>query len=80
MAQVGKHRLVAGSYHRKLSVVCIVQNIFYQEKEMGNISLYAHYIVLFESARDKQQVSILARQVNSGGIHEFMKSYEEATS
>ncbi len=37
-------------------------------------------IVLFKSPRDKQQVSILARQVNPGKVQEFMAVYEEATS
>ena len=47
---------------------------------MRYISLNAHYIVLFKSPRDKQQISILARQVNPGRVQEFMKSYEKATS
>ena len=44
------------------------------------ISLNAYYIVLFKSPRDRQQISILARQVNSGGVQEFMRSYDKATS
>ena len=47
---------------------------------MRNISLNAHYIVLFKSSRDRQQISILARQVNPGRVQELMKSYEKATS
>ena len=47
---------------------------------MRNISLNAHYIVLFKSPRDRQQISILARQVNHGRVQEFMKSYDKATS
>ena len=47
---------------------------------MRNISLNAYYIVLFESPRDKQQISILARQVNPLKVQEFMRSYEDATS
>ena len=68
-----------GSHQRNLSVICIVQYVFHQSKQTRNISLNAHYIVLFKSPRDKQQVSILARQVNPGYVQEFMKSYEEAT-
>ena len=68
-----------GSHHRNLSVIYIVQNIFYQRRETRNISLNAHYIVLFKSPRDKQQISVLARQINPGHVQEFMKSYEEAT-
>jgi hypothetical protein len=60
--------------------VLIVQNIFYQGKELRNISLNAHYTVLFKSPRDKQQISMLARQVNPRKVQEFMRSYEDATS
>ena len=68
MAQSGKDKRIAdlftrGSHHRNLSVIHIVQNIFHQGKEMRNISLNAHYIALFKSPRDKQKVSMLARQV-----------------
>ena len=36
--------------------------------------------MLFKSPRDKQQVSMLARQVYAGKVQEFMAAYEEATS
>ena len=68
-----------GSHHRNFSVIYIVQNIFQHGRETRNISLSAHYIVLFKSPRDKQQILVLARQVNPGHVQEFMKSYEEAT-
>ena len=50
-------------HHRNLSTIYIVQNIFHQGKVMRNISLNAHYIVLFKSqdSTDKQQISMLAR-------------------
>ena len=84
MAQSGKDKRIAdlftkGSHYRNLSVIYIVQNIFHQGKEMRN-SLNAHYIVLSKSPRDRQQTSILARQVNPGRVQEFMKSYDKATS
>ena len=71
--------ITKGSHHRNLSVIYIVQNIFHLGKQTRNLNLNAHYIVLFKCPRDKQQVSILARQVNPGNVQEFMKSYEEAT-
>jgi hypothetical protein len=85
MAQSGKDKRISdlftkGSHHRNLSIIYIVQNIFRQGKEMRNISLNAHDIVLFKSPRDKQQISMLARQVNPGRVQEFMRSYEDATS
>jgi hypothetical protein len=85
MAQSSKGKRIAdlftnGSHHRNLSIIYIVQNIFHQGKEMRNISLNAHYIVLFKSPRDKQQISMLDRQVNPGKVQEFMRSFEDATS
>ena len=85
MAQSGKDKRISdlftkGSHHRNLSIIYIVQNIFHQGKEMRNISLNSHYIVLFKSPRDKQQISMLARQVDPGRVQEFMRSYEDASS
>jgi hypothetical protein len=85
IAQSGKDKRIAdlftkGSHHRNLSIIYIVQNIFHHGKEMRNVSLNAHYIVLFKSPRDKQHISMLARQVNPGKVQEFMRSYEDATS
>jgi hypothetical protein len=85
MAQSAKDKRISdiftkGSHHRNLSIIYIVQNIFHQGKEMRNISLNAHYIVLFKSPRDKQEISMLARQINPGRVEEFMRSYEDATS
>ena len=85
MDQSGKDKRIAdlftkGSHHRNLAIIYIVQNIFHQGKEMRNINLNAHYIVLFKSPRDKQQISMVARQVNPGRVQEFMRSYEDATS
>jgi hypothetical protein len=84
-AQSGKDKRISdlftkGSHHRNVSIIYIVQNIFHQGKEMRNISLYVHYIVLFKSPRGKQQISMLARQLNPGRVQEFMRSYEDATS
>ena len=74
-----------GSHYRNLSVIYIVQNIFHHGRETRNISLNAHYIVLFKSPRDKQQISVLARQVNPGYVgqqnldrHIRKRSYEQS--
>ena len=85
MAQSAKDKRISdlfmkGSHHRNLSIIYIVQNVFHQGKEMRNISLNAHYIVLFKSPRDKQQISMLATQVNPGRVQEFMRSCYEPTS
>ena len=43
-----------GSSHKNLSVIFIVHNLFYQGKEMCNISLNTHYIILLKNPRDSQ--------------------------
>ena len=53
------------------------QNLFHQGNETRN-SLNSHYIVLFKLLRDKQQISILARQVNPGRVQQLIQIYEEA--
>ena len=40
-------------HHRNASVVYITQNLFQQSKSSRTISLNAHYLVLFQSPRDK---------------------------
>ena len=41
-----------GSHHKNLSVILLLQNLFYNEKESHNISLNMHYIVVFKTPRD----------------------------
>ena len=84
MAQSGADKRISDifkqeSHRRKLSLVYIVQNIFLQGRETRNITLNAHYIILFKSPRVKRQMSVLVRQVNTRHVQEFMKSYDEAT-
>ena len=85
LAQSGKDRRIADLFRKEVIIEIYLSSIlskiyFIRGKEMRNISLNAHYIVLFKSPRDKQQIFMLARQINPGRVQEFMKSYEEATS
>ena len=50
-------------HHRNASVVYITQNLFQQSKSSRTISLNAHYLVLFQSPRDKMQIKVLANQL-----------------
>ena len=68
-----------GSHHRNLSVIFIVHNLFHQGKEMRNISLNSHYIILFKNPRDKQQISTLARQMYPGNSKFVVEAYTDAT-
>ena len=67
-----------GSHHRNLSVIYIVQNLFYQEKDSRSISLNSHYLILFKNPRDKLQIVKLAKQMYPGQTNFFIKQYEEA--
>ena len=67
------------SHHEKASVIFMTQNLFYNDKVYRTISLNSHYIVLMKSHRDKQQVSILARQICPGNSKYIVGSYEDAT-
>ena len=55
-----------GSHHRNLSVIYIVQNLFYQEKDSRSITLNSHYLILFKNPRDKLQIVTLAKQMCPG--------------
>ena len=68
-----------GSHHRNLSVIFIVHNLFHQGKEMRNLSLNSHYIVLFKNPRDKLQISTLARQMYPGNVKFITEAYADAT-
>lgn len=52
-----------GSHHTNTSVILLVQNLFSQKKEMRNISLNSHYIILLANPRDKQQIRVLQSQM-----------------
>ena len=69
-----------GSHHRNLSVICLVQNLYYQGKESRTMSLNSQYLVIFNNPRDQQQVMVLARQMYPGQSEKFLSSYKMATS
>lgn len=69
-----------GCHHRNLSVFYITQNIFHQGKGQRDISLNAHYIVLFKNPRDKGQIKHLAQQVYPENSKFLQEAYTDATS
>lgn len=69
-----------GCHHRNLSVFYITQNIFHQGKGQRDISLNAHYIVLFKNPRDKAQIRHLAQQVCPENPKCLQESFNDATS
>lgn len=70
----------AGSHHKSASVILILQNLFPRVKVMRDISLNAHYIMLFKNARDVSQASCLGRQLYPTNSKFLMDAYIKATT
>lgn len=68
------------SHHRNLTVIFILQNLFYQGKESRTISLNCHYMVLFKNPRDRSQIMHLAKQMFPGNVKYLQEAYVDATS
>ncbi len=69
-----------GSHHRGISVLFLVQNIFPPGREARNISLNAHYIIVFRNPRDQLGISNLSRQIYPQNVNYLMESFNDATS
>ena len=69
-----------GSHHRNMSVIFITQNLFHQGRGQRDISLNAHYIVVFKNPRDAAQISYLARQICPENPKFIQEAYKDATS
>ena len=66
-----------GSRHRQISVILIVQNMFW--KNLRTISLNAEYVVIFRNPRDAQQVRMFIRQMFHTKASAAIDAYEDAT-
>lgn len=65
------------SHHKNMSVIFIVQNIFNGGKQMRNISLNSHYLVLTKNRRDLMQIKTLGVQLY-GEASFFLDAYKKA--
>jgi hypothetical protein len=70
----------ADSHHRNITILLILQNIFFKSPYTRDLSLNSHYIILFANKRDKGQVSRLAAQIAPGLNKDFLNVYKESTS
>jgi hypothetical protein len=68
-----------GSHHRNLSIFFLMQNFFYQKKEIRSISLNTQYIILFKNPRDTQQIEVLARQMYGKHADVLISAFNQAT-
>lgn len=67
------------SHHENASVILMSQNMFYHDKTYRTLSLNAHYFVIMKNDRDKQQVTILAKQICPSNSKFIVDAYTEAT-
>ena len=72
--------LYAGSHHRNLTVLYIVQNLFNQDKSMRTVSLNSHYLVLFKNPRDMTQIRTLEQQMYPKQAWFLVDAFDDATS
>ena len=68
-----------GAHHRYISVVFVIQNLFFQGKKSRTISVNARYFILLKSPRDRQQVEAFGHQVYPRKSNTFSEAYEKAT-
>ena len=67
-----------GSHHRNISVVLLVQNLFF--KGGRTLSLNTHYLIFFKNPRDASTIDHLARQMAPGRVQYVREAYTDATS
>ena len=67
-----------GCHHRNLSVIFILQNIFHRGRELRDMSLNCHYLVLFKCPRGSSQVPHLAKQMFPGHTKYMQESFQNA--
>lgn len=67
------------SHHQNCSIIFLTQNLFYKDKTYRTMSLNTHYFIIMKNARDKQQISVLAKQFCPGNSTYVIKAYEDAT-
>ena len=67
-----------GVHHWGISVVHIVQNLFFGGLRTARIN--THYMALFKNPSDNLQVSSLARQLYPKNSDLFMEAFRDATS
>lgn len=67
------------SHHKNLSVIYLTQNLFHQGRGQRDISLNAHYIVVFKNPRDRSQIQHFARQLYPENSKFVQEAFHDAT-
>jgi hypothetical protein len=67
-----------GSHHWNLSILHIVQNLFFEGLRTSRVN--AQYLVLMKNPSDQLQTSTLAKQLYPGNSKFFFEAYQDACS
>ena len=67
-------------HHRNLSIIFIVQNLFFQGKKSVDISRNAHYVIVFKNPSDKRQINTFAQKSFPGHIPFITQLYSDVCS
>lgn len=68
------------SHHRNVNVILLLQNLYPRCKAMRDISLNAHYVILFKNSRDMSQINCFARQLYPRNSKFLLDAYIKATT
>lgn len=66
------------SHHKNVLIFLLLQNLFPRGKESRDIALNSHYVTLFNSPVDRQQIKVFARRIFPDNVSKFMSLYETA--
>ena len=66
------------SHHKNIINFLLLQNLFPRGKESRDIALNSHFVTLFNSPVDRQQVNLFARRIYPNTTNRFMSVYEAA--
>jgi len=85
MTEAGGNAAVTALYtkaahHRPYFVIVMLQNLFFQSKEMRNRHLNTQYYVLFKMPRDLRQISTLSQQMYPSKKHFLLDIYRRETT
>ncbi|MCP4349297.1 MAG: hypothetical protein GY795_27770, partial [Desulfobacterales bacterium] len=72
------HLFTRGSHHWNMSVLHIVQNLFFDGLRTSRVN--AQYLVLMKNPSDQLQASTLSKQLFPGKTKYFMEAYRDACS
>ena len=68
-----------GSHHNEQSVIILKQNLYHKGPIVRDLNLNSHYLIIFKSPRDTQQIMTLGRQVYYNDVNFFKSAYLQAT-